>query len=262
MDAITDQPANQTIGGIAIELQTRGNGQPLLFLHPEVGFDFAGPALDALAAKRRVIAPSHPAFGRSEAPRWMSTVDDLSYFYLDLLEELDLRNVAVVGVSFGAWLAAAIAIKSTQRLSHLVLASTLGIKVGDRETRDIPDIFAMTDAQYLEAAYADPARAKRDYRAMADADLKAIARNREAIARYAWSPYLHDPKLRRRLHRIRIPTLVLWGDKDNLTKPDYGRAFAAEIPGARFETIAGAGHFPHAEQPQAFARMALDFIGS
>ena len=261
MTAATE-PALQTIGGVRVEIDMRGNGPPLLFLHPETGFDFAAPALDALATSRRVIAPSHPAFGHSEAPRWLSTVDDLAYFSLDLLEELDLRHVAVVGISFGAWLAAAIAIKSTERLSHLVLAGALGIKVGDRETRDIPDIFAMTDAQYLEAAYADPAAAKRDYTAMADDDLKVIARNREAIARYAWSPYLHDPKLRQRLHRIRIPTLVLWGEKDNLTRPDYGRAFAGEIAGARFETIANAGHFPHVEQPAAFARKTLAFLGS
>jgi len=261
MAAVTDEPGLQTIGGIRVEMQTRGNGRPVLFLHPENGFDFAAPALDALAAKTRVVAPSHPAFGRSEVAPWMSTVDDLAYFYLDLLDELDLRNVALVGVSFGAWLAAAIAIKSTARFSHVVLTSALGIKVGDRETRDIPDIFAMTDAQYLETVYADPAVAKRDYTAMAEADLKVIARNREATARYGWSPYMHDPKLKRRLHRIRVPTLVLWGENDRMTTPDYGRALAAAVPGARFETIARAGHFPHAEQPTAFAQKTLAFLG-
>jgi len=261
MAAVNDEPALQTIGGIRVEIATRGTGRPLLFLHPEIGFDFAAPALDALAAKARLVAPSHPAFGRSEVPHWMSTIDDLAYFYLDLLDELDLRNVALVGVSFGAWLAAEIAIKSTARFSHLVLAGALGIKVGDRETRDMPDIFAMTDAQYLETVFADPALAKRDYTMMADADLKAIARNREATARYGWSPYLHDPKLKRRLHRIRVPTLVLWGDKDRMTTPDYGRALAAAIPAARFETIERAGHFPHVEQPAAFAQKTLGFIG-
>src|SRR5258708_20641729 len=263
MAVTVDEPVStRTIGGIKVEVATRGEGKPLLFLHPEIGFDFVGPALDALAKTRRVTLPSHPGFGRSDVPRWMTTVDDLAYFYLDFLDELDLRDIAMVGVSMGAWLAAAIAIKSTERLSHLVLAGAVGIKAGDRETREIPDIFAMTEADYLATMFAAPNAGKRDYTKMDEADLKVIARNREATARYAWSPYMHDPKLKRRLHRIRVPTLVLWGDRDKITPPESRRAFAPNIPGARFETIEGAGHFPHVDQPAAFARQVLGFIGA
>lgn len=259
--AVLDSAPTRAIDGLQIEVLTRGRGKPLLFLHPEIGLDPSAPVIDRLAAARQVIAPSHPGFGRSEVTKAMTTVDDLAYFYLDLLDEMDLRDVALVGVSFGAWIAAEIAIKSTARLSHLVLADALGIKVGDRETRDIPDIFAMLEPQYLELAYADPAAAKVDYTARPEAEIKIVARNREATARYGWSPYMHDPKLKGRLHRLRIPSLVLWGDKDRLTTVDYGRAYAAAIPGARFELIDRAGHFPHIEQPEAFARKALAFIG-
>ena len=84
-----------------------------------------------------------------------------------------------------------------------------------------------------------------------------VARNREATARYAWSPYMHDPKLKGRLHRIRIPTLLLWGAADRILSEAYGRAYCAAIPGARFETIERAGHFPHLEQPEEFARTDL-----
>ena len=252
----------QTIAGIKTEIQRRGQGRLVLFLHPEIGFDFAGPAMDALAAKSRVVAASHPGFGRSDVPRWMSTIDDLAYFYLDLMDELDLEDVALVGVSVGAWIAAEIAIKASAHISHLVLAGAVGIKAADRETREIPDIFAMAEPEYLAAAYADPNFAKRDYTKMDEADLKIIARNREATARYAWSPYMHDPKLKRRLRRIRMPTLLLWGDKDKITPVEYGRAFAQEIPGARLEILAGAGHFPHAEQPAAFAAKILGFVGA
>jgi pimeloyl-ACP methyl ester carboxylesterase len=251
----------QTINGLQIEILSRGNGKPLLFLHPELGLDPTAAIVERLASSRRLIAPSHPGFGRSEVTKSLTTVDDLAYFYLDLLDELDLRDTALVGVSFGAWIAAEIAIKSTGRLSHLVLADAFGIKVGDRETRDIPDIFAMVDSQYAELAYADPAAGKVDYTTKPEPELKIVARNRESTARYAWSPYMHDPKLKGRLHRIRIPTLVLWGDKDRLSAPDYGRAYAAAIPGARFELIERCGHFPHLEQPDAFARQVLGFIG-
>jgi pimeloyl-ACP methyl ester carboxylesterase len=245
------------IAGIHIDLIERGQGRPLLFLHPGIGIDAKAPVLDRLAAGARVIAPSHPGFGRSEQPKSMTTVDDLAYFYLDLMEALDLRNVILVGVSFGGWIAAEIAIKSTARIGHLVLADALGIKVGDRETRDIADIFAMTEAQLNDLAYFDPAAQKRDYPAMPEADLIVVARNREAMARYGWSPYMHDPKLKGRLHRIRIPTLVPWGAADRIAAPDYGRAYAAAIPGARFALIERAGHFPHIEAPDAFARLVL-----
>ncbi len=261
MSTADSPPAAQAINGLQIEILTRGDGKPLLFLHPELGLDPAAKVVERLAAGARLIAPSHPGFGRSDVTKSLTTVDDLAYFYLDLLEALDLREAALVGVSFGAWIAAEIAIKSAARLSHLVLAGAVGIKVGDRETRDIPDIFAMTESQYLEHAYADPAAAKIDYTARPEAELKIVARNREATARFAWSPYMHDPKLKGRLHRIRIPSLVLWGDKDRLTAPEYGRAYAAAIPGARFELIEGCGHFPHLEQPDAFARRVLGFIG-
>ena len=119
----------------------------------------------------------------------------------------------MVGVSLGAWIAAEIAVKSTARLSHLVLANAVGIKVGDRETRDIVDIFAITEKELNELAYFDPAIAARDYKAMPEDDVRIVARNREATARYGWSPYMHDPKLKGRLHRIRIPTLFLWGTR-------------------------------------------------
>jgi pimeloyl-ACP methyl ester carboxylesterase len=247
------------IAGVRIEMIERGQGRPLLFLHPGIGIDATAPVLDRLAAQARVIAPSHPGFGRSAQPKHMNTVDDLAYFYLDLMEALDLRDVVLVGVSFGGWIAAEIAVKSCQRIGHLVLADAFGIKVSDRETRDIADIFAMTEPQFNALAYFDPAAAKRDYPAMAEADLVAVARNREAMARYGWSPYMHDPKLKGRLHRIRVPTLVPWGAADRIAAPDYGRAYAAAIPGARFALIERAGHFPHLEAADDFARLILAF---
>jgi pimeloyl-ACP methyl ester carboxylesterase len=144
-------------------------------------------------------------------------------------------------------------------MARLVLGNPVGIKVGDRETRDILDIFAMVEGEFLEKAFADPAVGKPDYHAMTNDEVTVAARNREAAALYTWSPYMHDPKLKGRLHRIRIPTLVLWGSADRLASEAYGRAFAAAVPGAKFETIAGAGHFPNIEQPKAFAARALAF---
>jgi pimeloyl-ACP methyl ester carboxylesterase len=151
------------VEGTRIDVIERGKGRPLLFLHAENGIEPAAAAIGALAKAAHVIAPTHPGFGRSELPSGMRTVDDLSYFYLDLLDQLELRDVTLVGVAFGAWIAAEIAVKSTARLSRLVMANAVGVKVGDREPRDIADIFALTEAEYLEIAYCDPNAGRRDY---------------------------------------------------------------------------------------------------
>ena len=245
------------VNGTRVELLERGAGKPVVFLHPGIGLRSAEPALDALGRGARLLAPTHPGFGASELPKGMSTVDDLSYFYLDFLEQLDLRDTLIVGVGLGAWIAAEIAVKSTERLSHLVMANAIGIKVGDRETRDIVDIWALTADEFNDLAYADPSRGRHDPKALTDAEALAMARNREATGRFCWSPYMHNPKLKARLHRIRIPTLFLWGTADRILSEKYGRAYCAAIPGARFEAIERAGHFPHVEQPDEFARFDL-----
>jgi len=260
MSATTESANSLVVEGIRIDVIERGTGRPLLFLHAENGIEPARAAIDELAKTAHVIAPTHPGFGRSELPDGMQTVDDLSYFYLDLLDKLDLADLAVVGVSLGAWLAVEIAVKSTARLSRLVLANAVGIKVGDRETRDIVDIFALTDEEYLAATYGDPSVGRRDYKALPDAEVLAAARAREATARFAWSPYFHNPRLKSRLHRIHIPTLFLWGAQDRMLSEAYGRAFCALVPGARFERIEGAGHFPDHEQPRLFAERVIAFI--
>src|SRR3954447_1058331 len=256
---LQDSAAAITVNGTKVEAIEKGRGRPLLFLHPGIGLDHIAPVIDKLAEHARVIAPSHPGFGNSEQPKAFTTIDDLAYFYLDLLDELDLKDTILVGVSLGAWIAAEIAIKSTARLSHLILANAVGIKVGARDTRDIVDIFAITEPELNKLAYFDPKLAERDYKAMAEDDVRIVARNREASARYGWSPYMHDPKLKGRLHRIRIPTLFLWGTADRVLSESYGRAYCAAIPGARFEPIERAGHFPHIEQADEFARRTLAF---
>jgi pimeloyl-ACP methyl ester carboxylesterase len=260
MNAAAGAPAASiVVNGSRLELIDRGSGRPILFLHPHIGLDPSAPVLAMLADGGRLIAPSHPGFGHSERPAGVTTVDDLAYFYLDVMDALDLRDTLVIGVSLGAWIAAAIAVKSTARIARLVLANPVGIKAGDRDSRDILDIFAMLEPEFIDKAFADPAVGKRDYRAMTDDELTVAARDRETAALYLWSPYMHDPKLKGRLHRIGVPTLVLWGADDRLADESYGRAFCAAVPGARFERIARAGHFPHMERPKAFAERALAF---
>jgi pimeloyl-ACP methyl ester carboxylesterase len=255
----TDGITSLVVNGTTIEAIDRGKGRTILFLHPGIGIDPAAPVLTELARGGRLIAPSHPGFGTSQLPKGMSTVDDLAYFYLDMIEQLDLRDVLVIGLGLGGWIAAEIAVKDQSRLSHLVMANAVGIKTGDRESRDIVDIWALLFDEYNALAYFDPNVGKRDYKTLPAAESLAAARNREAYGRFCWSPYMHNPKLKGRLHRLRIPTLFLWGTADRILSDKYGRAYCAAIAGARFEPIERAGHFPHLEQPEEFARRALAF---
>jgi len=249
-----------TVAGVRLEVVERGHGRPILWLHGEEGLDPEAPVLKDLGAGARVVAPSHPGYGHSPEVDGIDTVDDLAYLYLDLLDQLDVRDAVVVGCSLGGWIAAEMAVKCTGRVARLVLVGPVGIKVGDRETRDIPDIFALHPDEVATLQYHDPARARVDHTTLSDDRLTVIARNREATALYAWEPYFHDPKLRGRLHRVAVPTLLLWGAEDRFVAADgYGAAYRDAVPGARLETIAGAGHFPHLEQPAAVAACVRAF---
>jgi len=259
MSTSTSAISSTVVNHTTIELVERGRGQPILFLHPGIGVDPDAPVLAALARGGRVIAPTHPGFGGSQLPKGMTTVDDMAYFYLDLLDTLDLREALVVGVGFGGWLAAEIATKDASRFSRLVMANPVGVKLGDRETRDMVDIWALMPDEFNALAYFEPKLGEIDYKALPEAASVNTARNREALARFGWSPYMHNPKLKDRLHRIKCPTLFLWGSADRILSEAYGRGYCALIPGATFETIERAGHFPHLEQPGEFAHRVLAF---
>jgi pimeloyl-ACP methyl ester carboxylesterase len=250
------------IGGVELEILECGAGPPLLFLHPGYPsgrLDSKAPVLGMLAKSARVIAPTHPGFGEAPAPRHLTSIDDLAYLYLDLLDAMNLRNVVLAGVSLGGWIAAEMAVKSTERISSLVLANAVGIRPGARDTREIADIYAVTDKELAGLVYADPVAMAADSKTLPESELKFMARSRESTGRYAWSPYMHDPKLLSRLHRVKVPALVLWGAADRVVSADYGRAYAKAIPGAKFVEIAGAGHFPHLERPGEFAAKIAEF---
>jgi pimeloyl-ACP methyl ester carboxylesterase len=253
-------PKQLLASGVPLSYLDIGEGPPILVLHGAGGLQPQAPFLSLLAKHGRVIAPTHPGFGTAELPDWIDSVDDLAYLYLDLLDALDLREVTLIGFSMGGWIAAEIAVKSTARIARLILVDSIGIKVSDRLTRDITDIFGTDPGELQRLTYYDTSKAP-DFSALSDEALEIIARNREASALYLWEPYCHNPKLTRRLHRITVPTLLLWGENDGIVTPAYGRAFAERIPGARFDVIPAAGHVPQNEQPEAFVERVARFIG-
>jgi pimeloyl-ACP methyl ester carboxylesterase len=216
--------------------------------------------LDLLGRRAEIIAPSHPGFGGSSRPHGFESVYDLTRLYLGLMDALDYTKVTLVGSSFGGWVAAEIAAVCGHRLERLILADAFGIKISGRETPDILDVFNTHPAAVRSRTWHDPERWAPDYDAMSDEALTIRAQNWDTLCLYGWNPYMHNPLLKRWLKRIDVPTLVLWGESDGIVTPAYGRAFSELIPGAEFSTIAGAGHHPEIEQPEAFVSRVVAFL--
>ncbi len=158
----------------------------------------------------------------------------------------------------GGWLAAEIAAINTKRFSKLVLVDSVGIKPGGPFDRDIADVFAISPNEHTRISWHDPSKAP-DPRNMNDEELQIFASDRIAHGLYTWEPYMHNPKLQYRLHRIDIPTLLIWGEGDQVVKPSYGEAFRDLISNSRMVVIPDAGHSPHVEQPEAFINHFLEF---
>ena len=249
-----------TLAGIEIELFEGGSGTPLLFLHGAQGFMPSQPYVGLIASRRRLIAPSHPGFGRSGLPLWLDSVDDIAHLYLELMDRKGLDRVDVVGCSLGGWLAAEIATKSPERIGKLVLVGPVGVKIGPPDKLDIPDIFAMAQDKVARLIFHDLEKGRLDVASMSDEDLTAIARNRETTALLTWEPWMHNPKLRHRLHRVSSPTLFIRGASDGLVGQSYVDGYAKLIRNAHVTIIAAAGHAPQLEQPEEFARALIAFL--
>ena len=256
------QPRIMEISGFELEIHEAGEGSPLLYLHAGGGFRPSHPAMLLLAKNYRVIAPSHPGFGRSDLPDWITSVDDYAHVYLELIDRLDLSGTLLIGASIGGWTAAEIATKNSSRLSRIVLIGPSGIKVGSRDQLDIPDIFAMPPAELEKRIFQNPEMFHSNFSDMSDNDLAIIARNKQTLALIAWEPYLHNPKLKHRLHMINVPTLVVRGEHDGLITPEYATAFCQRIPDSSYLEISEAGHAADIEQPLAFVAALSNWMES
>jgi pimeloyl-ACP methyl ester carboxylesterase len=255
---LAHQESFETIDHCRVRLMRGGKGSPLLYLHGASGAGTWLPFMEQLSQRFDVIVPEHPGFGGSEMPDWLDNVGDLAYFYLDLMEELGLSGVHLVGSSLGGWIAAELAVRSSARLKTLVLSASAGIHVKGVSKGDIflwsPEKSARNlfhDEKRAEAALAQP---------LGEAEQAAVMKNRLVTAKLAWQPRLYNPHLAKWLHRIKLPTLILWGDDDKIIPPAYGPAFAKLIPGARLEVIKDSGHVPQIEQADQWVGEITQFI--
>jgi pimeloyl-ACP methyl ester carboxylesterase len=257
-------PARETshiVRNVKVRLFTAGSGAPLLFLHGAI--EQWLPFFDLLATRHTIMVPEHPGFGGSDNPPFIRTVADVAMYYLDFLDGLagssGGEKIHLVGQSLGGWIAAELATRNCSHLKSLALLAPAGIRVKGFPSGDnfiwSPEEAARNlvhDQAYAERAIAAAAAANE-----AEADRALV--NRYAAARLAWEPRWFSPALERWLHRIKVPTLVLWGAEDKLLPPRYAEVWRAEVPGAKVETIPACGHLLHVEKAAEVANRVLAF---
>jgi pimeloyl-ACP methyl ester carboxylesterase len=250
---------------ITTRVHRAGQGEPVVFLHGAAGLRW-DPFLDGLAERFSVYAPEHPGttLGDPDGIRALDDLWDLVLYYDELFDALGLEAPAVVGHSFGGMVAAEIAATLRGRVSKLVLISALGLW---RDDEPIANFIVMTPEELVPYVVADP-NGPVAATLLAAPDLESEA-GQTAVIQSTWSLActgkfiwpIPDRGLRKRLHRITAPTLILWGHQDRLVKTVYADEFAGAIKGSRVEVLEGAGHLPQLEQPGRTLAAVTEFLG-
>ena len=249
-----------SFGDVPLAADERGTGRAVVLLHGGAGPVSVAAFADLLAdaTGTRVIVPTHPGFGGTARPEALSTMGGLAEVYAGLLEAMQLDDVTVIGNSMGGWIASELAIGHPARLGRIVLVDAVGIEVHGHPAADF---FALSPAEVAEHSWFDPSKAQvPDPASLPPAVREILLGNRAALALYGGASA--DPTLLRRLADIDVPALVLWGEADRIVDVDFGRAYAAAIPGARFEVLPGTGHVPQMETPEVLLGALDAFVGA
>ena len=242
---------------VPVTFTERGAGRPFLLLHggagPQSVENFA--ALLAEAGLGRVIVPVHPGFGGTPRPGQLAGMPALAAVYGQLIDDLDLTGVTVIGNSIGGWIAAEIALLANPRVSRVVLVDAAGLQLAGHPAADF---FSLTMDQVADLSYYRPDDYRIDLDRLPAPARAAMAGNRAALAVYG-GPAMADDGLLARLPAIAVPVLVVWGAADRMIPPAHGEAYAAAIPGARLRLITEAGHLPQLETPAELLDIIKDF---
>ena len=258
---VNDMPARLTelkVRDVTVKLHRAGQGPTVLFLHGAGGVPQWLPFFDALAETHEILVPEHPGFGGSDDPPWIRSVADLALFYLDLIEEAGLDNIHLIGNSLGGWLAAEILIRDRSRVRGLVQLAPAGIRV-----KGVPcgDNFIWGPEEAVRNLYHDQSFADRILALTPnDAQMDVMLRNRFTVAKFGWQPRWFNPDLEKWLHRIKLPSLLIWGDDDKIFPPTYAALWQQRLPDARLVILNNCGHLPHVEQPDIVARHVRAFL--
>ncbi len=248
---MTTNPNNsreiQLSTGLGLTLTEAGTGRPVLILHGGAGPFSVASIAQHVAAKARAITPTHPGWNGTPRPEWLTGVDDLALAYLELLEREELRDVLVIGSSIGGWIASEMAVRDRgARIGGLILINSAGVAV---EGQPITDFFSLTPRQVAEHSFHEPDKFFRDPAQLPPEQAAMQRANIATLRVLSTDPYMHDPKLLRRLKSVRIPMLAIWGESDRIFTPAYGKAYAGAFGNGRFALVERAGHLPQLERP-------------
>ena len=251
------------LGDVQVTFADGGSGQPVLLLHGGAGaFSVAGFAeLLSSSTQARVITPVHPGFDGTPRPERLASIASLAAVYGQLLRDLGLSDVCVIGNSIGGWIAAELALAESaapdRRVSSVVLVDAAGLQL---DTAPVADFFSLTLDQVFDLSYFNPDAFRIDPAALTPERAATQAANRSALQVYAGAG-MSDPTLLGRLPGIRIPALAVWGAADRMIPPEHGRAYAGAIPGGQFQLITKAGHLPQLETPAELLAAVAGFAG-
>ncbi|HEY4279484.1 MAG TPA: alpha/beta fold hydrolase [Conexibacter sp.] len=233
-----------------VVVREHGSGAALWYFHDEASAA-PGPVAESLAKRFRVIAPIHPGFADAARPGWVERAEDVADVYLGAVDAVTCDEpIVLVGSSVGGWIATELALLLGDRVSQLVLIGPLGLRVPGASPADH---WFMHDDRRDRALYADPS-------AKPAIDPEEFIANEGMTARMGWNPRLASDRLAPRLHRLKAPTLIVWGAQDALLPPLYAERWADAMPAASVAMVEGAGHFPVHEQPEAVSREAAAFL--
>jgi pimeloyl-ACP methyl ester carboxylesterase len=247
-----------SLNGARIHLRRAGTGAPLLFLHGTGGVPSWLPCFDELAKERMLLVPDHPGFGDSDTPDWLFGMSDVAYCYLDFIEHLGLRNIDVIGHSLGGWIAAEVAIRNAHAFRSLTLIAPAGVRVKGVLSGDI---FMWSAEERANNLFHDPGLAAQALATFNDPGLlETQLKNGYAAARLGWQPRLYNPELQRWLHRIKVPTKLIWGNEDKVLPVAFATAWIDALPQLKFASIPLCGHLPHVERQSQTISLIRSFL--
>lgn len=251
------------LGGCRCRVWEKGAGAPLGFLPGFRGMPYWTPFAERLAEQFHVIVPSLPGFpGADPGHRELDDTIDWVAMTLDLIEHAGLWGADLVAESIGAMLAFEAAAMAPGAVRRLVAIASLGVHDPDVPVRnpytthmpEIPSLLVSDEGAYAKAF----ACRSTDLAAHTEHEI-LLYRADEAAARWIWP--LADRGLRKRLHRVRGPVLLVWGDADAIVPVAYAERLAARIAGpTAIEIIAGAGHLATIDAPGPVADAVSAFL--
>jgi pimeloyl-ACP methyl ester carboxylesterase len=272
MAAVSDERLSTMVGKVQVFRGGPQDGPPVVYLHSAQGESAGLVFLEQLAEWANTVAPVFPGFGESEGIEQIDDMEDAVFHLLDVLDAYGLMSVNLVGLSLGGWMAAEIATRYPERVARLVLVNPAGLYIPGHE---IKEIFGRNLDELAHDLFADqshPVAAlmhQMSSLSMATLSgevpfelLRPIIQSQAATAKLGWDPYLHNPKLQKRLHRVTAPTLVVHGAADGLIPRAHAEAYASGIAGARLVDVDGAGHMLSLEKPAELDALVREFVGA